>query len=179
MSRIEEAIRRSSAEFRSTVWPHFSDALGGGELLPVESVTESGFAKLLDTLAMTDAWQVVNETGMRGLATRVQWTSTAWCSWTVRYKLPSGRETEYHKLLREGPWQRPHYIIQAYVCDGQLLDAAGIQTRDLQVMLLNGWHDEPRRNPQDGTLFIPVWWKDVEARGLNVIRPARARAAVA
>lgn len=171
MNRVEEAIQRSAETFRDTVWPHLAESLGGGELIPVETVTDSGFARLLDMLGMTDAWQVVNNRGMRGLSTRVQWTQRPYRTWTVRSQLNSGRATEFHKLMQPGDWQLPHYIVQAYVHPITLecLAAAAIRTADLQTMLRNGWHEREKENPRDRNLFIPVSWLTAHIYGLEVI----------
>lgn len=167
---VKTRISQSAEAFRAIVWPHFAEPLGGGELVPVETVASSEFATLLDTLGMTDAWQVIPYRGMRALATRIQWGPKNWESWTVRCELPSGNPTEWHKLTQYGPWQLPHFVIQAYIHDGRLLGAACIQTRDLQVMLINGWHGEARRNPQDGNLFYPVFWDRAIVEGFSVIK---------
>lgn len=168
---IRQRISQSAADFREIVWPHFSTDLGGGELVPVETVTDSAFATLLDTLGMTDVWQIVEHAGMRSLATRVQWGGINWRSWSIRCQLPSGRPTEWHKLTQYGEWQLPQYIIQSYLGHrgGPLLGAAAIKTRHLQVMLVNEWHGAARRNPADGTWFYPVWWQDAEQRGFDPI----------
>lgn len=180
MSRIDAAIARSADEFRHTVWPHFSDALGGGALIPVETVTDSTFAVALDALGMTDAWQVVSGTGIRGLATRIQWGPKSWDTWTIRKRLPSGRPTEYDKLTRDSDWHLPQYVIQAYVCDGVLLGAAAIQTSDLQQILRNGWHGPERRNPRDGNTFVFIPWLAARVFGFEIIeRPARTGTEVA
>jgi hypothetical protein len=173
MNRVEAAISRSAEAFRSFVWPHLSEPLGGGDLIPVETVTESGFARALDMLAMTDAWQLVNDIGMRGLATRVQWlspTTPIWKSWTIRCQLRSGRETEIHKLLRPGDWQRPHYIIQAYVLDDQCVAVGAIKTVDLIALLQDaGYVPEIRTNGIDGNRFHVVWWNRAMAFGADIV----------
>lgn len=175
MSRIEIAIRRSAETFRDVVWPHLGENLGGGELIPVETVSDSGFARLLDTLCMTDSWQLINETGMRALATRVQWHTKSWGTWTIRSELRSGRSTEYHKLTQGGDFQLPHYIIQAYVDkqDGSFISAAAIKTSDIQIMLKNGWHGERKPNPVDGNWFLPIAWSRARYHGFTVIEVNR------
>ena len=170
---IDQAISDSARDFRDLVWPLFADELGGGQLVPVESVTQSGFAATLDMLGMTDAWQVVSPFGLRGLATRIQWGATPWDTWTIRCKLPSGRPTEWHKLTQDGAWHRPSYVIQAYVKQkgsGPVLSAACIQTVDLRELLIDGFYEGPRRNPSDGNLFVYVYWLMAELRGYQVIR---------
>lgn len=169
---VRARLNQSASDFKEIVWPYYADALGGGELVPVETVTDSSFATLLDTLGMTDVWQVLEPHGMRSLATRVQWGETNWKSWTVRCRLRSGRPTEWHKLTQYGEWQLPQFIIQAYLDKpgGTLLGAAAIKRRDLQVMLINGWHGKERPNPVDGNHFYPVWWHQAKAQGFEIIQ---------
>lgn len=171
MSTLQHRLNQSSADFQRAVWPHFADALGGGELVPVETVTDSAFATLLDTLGMTDVWQIIKPHGMRSLATRVQWGQTNWATWTVRCRLRSGRPTEFQKLTQYGEWQLPQYVIQAYIDrpGGALISAAAIKTRDLQQILINGWHDPERINPKDGNGFYPVSWLMARLKGFQIV----------
>lgn len=167
---VAESITRSAETFRDRFWPLIGPDLGGGELVPVETVTHSHFAKLLDTLGMTDAWQVKNGHGMRALATRVQWCNRSWATWTIRFQLPSGNRTEYHKLMEPGDWQRPHYVIQSYVtADG--LECAAIRGSDLRLMLENGWYEGPRPAP-GGNLFLYVPWALPTQHGIEIIHRA-------
>jgi hypothetical protein len=160
----------SAQDFRDQVWPLLRDDLGGGELVLVETVTNSPFASLLDRLGMTDAWQVVEGSGIRALATRVQWGWKDWGSWTIRTRLQSGGQTEWHKLTMLGDWHRPSYIIQAYLKQqgGPVISAACIRAIDMQLMLWNGWHGKEK--PYGGNWFVPVWWDDAVARGFKVLR---------
>lgn len=168
------ALRASARDFRDQVWPLVREHLGGGDLEPVESVTDSRFATHLDTLGMTDAWQVVSPLGLRGLATRIQWrdSSGVFPTWTVRYELPSGQPTEYHKLIADGEWHRPSFVIQAYLetRGGAVIAAACIATADLRALLLEGLHGQPLPNGRDGNLFVPVRWDIAERRGCPIWR---------
>src|SRR3989304_1287929 len=69
---VADALKASSRAFVEVVWPVVGPGIGGGELVPVETVTASGFAKDLDTLAGVDMWQVVRPEGMRPIASRMQ-----------------------------------------------------------------------------------------------------------
>jgi hypothetical protein len=170
---VERVISASALDFRELVWPRFAAALGGGSLVPVESVTDSAFAKLLDTQAGIDAWQVVGTGGLRGVASRVQWGGTCWDSWTVRTQRVSGARTERDKLIDpDFTLIRPSYHIQAYVDGrgGRLLAAACIRTNDLVRMVLGGLVGPERTNPVDGARFVPVWWDAAEQEGFQVWR---------
>lgn len=53
------------------VWPVVRERIGGGELFTVEGHVGDLMRKHLDTLAGIDGWQVMNDHGMRGLASRI------------------------------------------------------------------------------------------------------------
>lgn len=168
---VERAMSLSAAYFRSQVWPLFADRLGGGELVPVESVTDSEFAKLLDTQAGIDGWQAVSTGGVRGIASRVQ-IGTCWESWTIRSHLSSGRPTERDKLINADiTLLRPSFHIQAYTESLHLppAGAACIRTADL-IRLLMVSTDGEMTNPVDGNRFVPVWWSDAIVQGYQVWR---------
>lgn len=79
-----DALTRASAEtVRSLVWPAISAKVGGGKLIPVETVRENDFARILDTAGGVDAWQHY-ENGrvawIRGIASRVQFGKRDWSS---------------------------------------------------------------------------------------------------
>src|SRR5690606_902725 len=58
VSGVEDRIERSASALRDLVWPVISDLVGGGGLIPVETVRESDFARILDTTGGIDAWQI-------------------------------------------------------------------------------------------------------------------------
>jgi hypothetical protein len=133
-AEVAAALTRSAAAFHDVVWPAISLDLGGGALVPVESVTSAGFAKQLDVLAGVDAWQVVDESGMRPLASRVQAGWGRINTFTIRWSLPSGARTEIDKridAIRDG-YLYPAVTVQAYLdCPLQRSDAPGmIEIRD-------------------------------------------------
>ena len=133
--RVEVArdMTASAAAFKSGVWPAIAQTCGGGVIEPVESVTAEGFAKSLDVMSGIDAWQVLNGTGIRGIASRVQWgdfkDGRDWGTFTVRKSRPTGSRTEWDKIqeaegLAARGFIRCHLIVQAYFNGkkGQSLD---------------------------------------------------------
>lgn len=114
---VAAALSKSAEAFHDTVWPVIADGLGGGELVPVESVTSTAFAQDLDVLAGVDAWQVRRPDGMRPIASRVQAGWGKWETFTIRWSLLSGGRTEIDKRLdaiRLG-FLFPSLTVQAYL----------------------------------------------------------------
>lgn len=174
MSLFETQLKQSASDFQAIVWPAMQGLIEGGMLVPVESVTSSGFAEHLDQLAGVDAWQIVDGRGIRPIASRVQWCEKNWRTWTVRRRRVNSRyATEFEKLIgnsNDGTFLRPAITIQAYLDSkgGHLLGAAAIRTQYLSQMLRDGFFDNDRRNPQDGTLFVPVHWDRAKRLGYPV-----------
>jgi len=162
-------MSRSADYFRRRVWPLFVDRLGGGELVPVESVTDSYFAEVLDIQAGIDGWQLVAVGGIRGIASRVQ-VGTCWESWTIRSKTRGGGRTEIDKLLEiDSTLLRPSLHIQAYTLSYQQppTAAACIRTADLIRLLLAKDESDEKINPVDGNRFVPVWWMEAATHGFE------------
>jgi hypothetical protein len=155
----------SAFEFQRVVWPVVSRACGGGELVPVESVSEAGFAKQLDMHSGVDAWQIHTRTGLRAIASRIQWGSS-WRTFTIRKARFNGTETEYDKRLRaireNKGWLWPYLTIQAYIAlprrEGQLLSCAVARTEDVIDMIAEG---HCTRNQTWNAEFWVVHWDDL------------------
>lgn len=163
---IETSIRDSNYDFIRLVWDRIKDYCGGGEIMPVETVTKNQFAGYLDTYSGIDLWQIINGKGIRGIASRIQWGDTNWKSFTIRYKMPSGCETEYQKrtrALENKEWLFPVYTCQAYITmprrEGSLLSCAVAKTEDI-FGVLDSHPTKPLENPADGVMFLPVWWSN-------------------
>jgi len=142
---------------------------------PVEAVAEKDFKDELDLLAGIDAWQILySPSAVRGIASRVQW-GACYASFTIRTRLPSGNETEFHKRLRaiessEQGHLFPHLTIQAYLDQrqGRLIAAAAVSTKHLietaAVLVENRERLHPRpdlygfRGNADGTEFLYMHW---------------------
>lgn len=151
-----ERMSDSAFDFKRVVWPAISGWLGGGELIPVESVTDSKFASLLDQRSGIDAWHLSNEHGIRGIASRVQWTTRPFDTFTIRVRVRSGAPTELHKraaaISSNGGWLYPHLTVQAYVSErrtGRLVSVSAIPTSQLiecaQWVVANPQDDEACR----------------------------------
>jgi hypothetical protein len=194
-SIIATLLSDSARDFANVVWPLIAAAplVNGGDIRPVEAVAEKGFKDELDLLAGIDAWQVqYAPTAMRGIASRVQW-GACHHSFTIRTKLPSGMETEFHKRLRaiqskdEGHLY-PHLTIQAYLSEreGALLAAAVVKTQDLieNAAVLVDNREKIRPMPDlygfvlnpDGTEFLYMKWDYLKFKnildGANIVVPA-------
>jgi hypothetical protein len=164
----------SAADFCRVVWPTIAPWCGGGELVPVESVSATEFAKTLDILSGIDAWHVRGDGGVRGIASRVQY-GAPWASFTVRFARRSGAMTEFAKRMRaieypvEG-WLYPALTVQAYVSarsSGNLLYCCMVRTADL-FRYLADHQDDARTNRQDGNTFLVAWCSDLIAAGIRV-----------
>jgi hypothetical protein len=165
-ARVAKRLRASSSDFLSVVWPAIESACGGGFIEPVESVTESEFTKTLDILGGIDAWQVINDVGVRGIASRVQWGND-WRTFTVRKALWSGGETEWHRIQRVQPlldrgFIRAHLIVQAYLsgppgAGSDLIAAYIIRAPDLYRFCDDGYEGDvwyPQDVPGGNTMAV-------------------------
>lgn len=154
--KLEQDLKQSSKAFLELAWPKLSKKLGGGEIMPVETVTDSTFADALDQLAGIDAWQVFgNRDGIRGIASRMQ-PDRNFRTFTIRYRRMQGRETEWKKRVRAIDDKRgalfPFLTVQGYYNSAQnhLLSVAAIRTLDLfdtmrpfedDAVLYQNWRD--------------------------------------
>ena len=118
---FENDLTDSSKAFLQLVWPVMKSRLGGGDVIPVESVTDRSMAQMLDQYSGIDAWHVTGNKQMRGISSRVQFGPKNWDSFTVRYARDSGAATEYEKRKRDiesaGGYLYPQITVQAYVSD--------------------------------------------------------------
>lgn len=177
-NRVIGNLSDSAHDFKNIVWPEIQSLVGGGRLEAVEGVSNVDFALDLDLLAGIDGWQILGNRGMRGIGSRVQWAGVH-DSFTIRYSVESGVETEYAKRLRairsrasEGLIY-PHLTIQAYLDGrgGNLLSAAIVETEELfeyvaWLVETDAISDENNRkkfgirfNSQDKSEFIFVTWQ--------------------
>jgi hypothetical protein len=164
--QVAERLARSQRDFLALVWPQISHNCGGGDIIPVESVSDSGFASTLDLSAGIDAWQTLDDTTagtvLRGIASRVQWGDRAWDTFTVRRSVASGRQTEYAKRLaalnEDRGYLYPHLTVQAYI-DGDVLLSVGVaRTRQvIEAVRSDKW----RPNRADGSTFYYVAFRSV------------------
>ncbi|WP_363796694.1 hypothetical protein ABU614_15560 [Lysobacter firmicutimachus] len=176
-AQIQQALSDSASDFRDIVWPQIAalPLIQGGDIRPVEAVAEKNFRDELDLLSGIDAWQILDgRTGMRGIASRVQW-GQAHSSFTIRTRVASGQETEFHKRLRairniEEGHVYPHLTVQAYLDQrkGRLLAAAVVRTKELIELAAVRVAEREKEPPQsqhygfrpnaDGTEFLYLNW---------------------
>ncbi len=118
--KVRQDWKKSSSLFREHVIPLLTTYLQRGYVVLAEDVDERrDFAAQLDQLAGIDAWHIIPDHAMRGIASRVQ-EMESWDTFTIRWERYNGKETERHKRLRaiherhEG-WLLPHLTCHAYV----------------------------------------------------------------
>ncbi len=139
---VARDLENSATEFQRVVWPVISGWFGGGELVSIESVQNTGFMKLFDTYSGIDAWHISTGKQLRGVASRVQWIDDdqkPWDTFTVRTERDSGARTELAKRLEaikeDHGYLYPHLTVQAYCSkpcgEGELLSVAAVRTDQL------------------------------------------------
>lgn len=178
VSFTPDRLSESQRDFRNVVWPAVADLCGGGTIVAVESVAESGFQRDLDVMAGIDAWHMRDNRQMRGIASRVQRPPHRYASFTVRSSLSSGGETEASKRLDAlndaewgGGWLTPALTIQGYVDeDCQLVGAGCVQTSDLYALIEAGrkGHEYQERSAPGGNYFYVVWWSTLRLHDVCV-----------
>ena len=178
MLDVDKAIEDSSNDFVDTVWPRIKDSMGGGSIVPVETVTDSEFARALDFLAGIDAWHVLhNNLGMRGIASRVQWGERngerakgnfgewGYQTFTIRYSTANGGKTEWEKRIyaicaEPGEVLFPYITSQAYLdtVGGRFLSGAVINTQELITLAVAHTHELRPVAVRGGNQMLVIKW---------------------
>lgn len=185
-------LEASANDFLRVVWPAIGAKVGGGEIVPVESVADKGMATMLDQRSGIDAWHLSKDKQVRGIASRVQWGNTPWNSFTVRYARDSGAKTEYEKRKHDinagAGWLYPHLTIQAYVSGskgngGDLLSVAVIKTKsliDACDKILDGdvsTQDGGVRRTSNAAFIYANWdWLERSGYEIKVVNPSEVAA---
>jgi hypothetical protein len=112
----------SANAFSSLIWPVLSEIIGG-ELIHVEQITEISFAKDFDQLSGIDAWHIIKDKAIRGIASRVQECPLQfkpYNTFTIRKernnsKYPTDYEKRKKAINSNKGWLYPHLTIQAYI----------------------------------------------------------------
>jgi len=156
-------LNRSNKAFLGVVWPVIKYKCGGGEIIPVEALDDIEIADQLDMLCGIDIWQTIGGDGARGIASRVQFGTKNWETFTVRYRRDSGAKTEYVKRLEAietGRFIYPYLTSQAYVTgDGRSLIGFGVaRTVDIFDTIKQGNFIKRR---SDNAEFLAVNFDDV------------------
>lgn len=174
---LNSQLSDSARDFLNVVWPKIKELSWlDGELAPVEATTIKEWANKLDTLSGIDAWYIKKNSGLSGIASRVQWKPEQsqkypYNTFNIRYKKPSGAKTEYQKRIEainsDGELLYPYWTCHAYLCDkefGPILSMALARTVDVIEACSLGIGFE-RINPTDGTTFINVPWRKLHNEG--------------
>jgi len=181
MGDFKTDLSDSAFDFKRVVWPTLQKALGGGSYIPVEEETAKGLTQCLDIYAGIDAWHVDEENKiMRGLASRIQWCSKGWDTFTIRYKRNSGACTEYEKRIDAINGDRgalyPHLTIQAYVTErktGELINVGVVNTKDLfllasQLMTGHPYKDLWGIRETSNATFIWIHWNCIKINDIKM-----------
>lgn len=178
MSNFEKNLSDSVSDFERLVKPMLiKKQLIQGNIISIELATadkHKDLIALFDTLSGIDAWIINNKTGIQGLASRIQWGEKNWQTFTVRYKLLSGNETEYQKrlnALESGEYLYPEYAVQAYITKaktGHLLGLAIAKTLHIFGMIKAGMYWIAPPNSQNGTRFMCVSWEKMQHQGYPI-----------
>lgn len=163
----QNKLNDSNKAFINLVWPVIKNVCDGGEIKPVEIIRDNDIAKDLDVLCGIDIWQKISDKGVRGIASRVQFTNKPWNTFTVRKYRKSGHKTEYHKRLEainsNGKYIYPYLTCQAYVSLDKLhlLSCGVARTKDIfDVVEAEKYIN--RINSEDSTGFIAINFSDVK-----------------
>lgn len=184
MTLAPGAIDQSAEKFIASCWPALAPWVDGGRLEPVPA-RRDGHGQTVDRSAGVDAWQVLPDGGVRGVAVRIQWPSAG--LWRCICRDHGGgtftvREfTEYPKLRHAIDHRMyghvyPHLYCQGYAeRDGTLISAGAALTRELIDYMTNPttWalrDDLPRReHPDNGTIYVVVGWRELQRAGCTVV----------
>lgn len=134
---VARDMTRSQSSFHDLVWPCIGPHIGGGRVISMENSGDNELRSLFDITSGIDAWQILTDGGMYGIASRVQPIGKDWSTFTVRHSRDSGVKTEWEKL-RAAVYAKdsrvyPKWFIQAYTSKDHttLLSCAAVMTAEL------------------------------------------------
>jgi hypothetical protein len=168
-SDVRANMAWSAALFAAQVWPLCRDHVLGGELMQMEGRADAELARILDSMAGIDGWQI-GTCGVRGIASRIQ-VGKNWRSFTIRLSVNSGARTEYEKRLAAiescDGWMYPALTIQAYSQSraGPIIEAGIAYTRDVIGYISAGYH---YTKPVHNATFAVCDWATMLQRGYQV-----------
>ncbi len=162
----KDDLEWSARVFTQQIWPIMRLVYHDSELIHIETIKDSELAKKFDQLSGIDAWQIHNDTNIRGIASRVQkppkWSSNGYPynTFTIRKSRDTGTKTEYEKRLyainSSDGWIYPYLTVQAYVnAKGRLLSFATARTVEVIQAITEGRCLENRTNNAE---FYAVEW---------------------
>ena len=160
MTAIERSIKKSSQSFLSVVWPVLQEVIDG-DVMPIEGVIDSTLSGLIDMQTGIDVFHIHNS-GIRGLASRVQPYGKSWDMFTVRRDKSGNNNTEYQKrkyAIETGNSLYPQLTSHAYLSQDsmELISVALAYTEDIIKMIDNDMHQDIKRAGNE-TFFCVGWW---------------------
>ena len=160
MSDNWQADLKTSGElFRRLVWPVVRRWCGDGRIIHVEALKDNDIARSLDVHAGIDVWQIVDGSGARGIASRVQAGKFySFRTFTIRKDRQSGALTEWQKrveAVRSGRWTYPILMCHAYADDDILYGVAMARTIDVVRAIDEGKGGE--RATGNATFYYVPW----------------------
>ena len=145
---VARDLSDSAFDMQRLVWPAIASWCGAGEFYPVESKADVSLAQDLDILAGIDGFQKRYKQGViRGIASRIQWGTKDWGTFTIRLARKSGNDTEVKKRLfalahRDEGYLYPAITVQAYITErrvGSLVSVAVAHTKELIPWAYQTW----------------------------------------
>jgi len=167
---FEIDMKWSSKLFIESVWPMLPAVVGKGDLMQMEGRPDRELALALDMRSGIDAWQLMANGQMRGIAARVQ-KAKDWSTFTIRLARDSGAKTEFAKRYeaihsRQG-FVYPHLTIHAYAKTetGPVTSVGVCRTSDVIEFITRELHKV--RKASNAT-FATCHWVDMRLAGYRV-----------
>lgn len=168
---FKQDAARSIRAFQKFVAPALM-RFGARKILPTE-YHQDGLARTLDLIAGVDGLIVDRDNLVFGYASRVQFGSKNYKSFTIRRSRPSGEPTELDKLIANaGMAIQPYYHIQAFVDETEQRAVVGIG-ETWQTVEFIGRHPEKWRTTSTGETFYIVPWSEVDDVRVFVVEDGR------
>ena len=175
---IESEITRSQYVFTAVVWPCLTDFFQNSELLAVESIVDSQLTRWLDRAAGIDNWMLTGDL-LSGIASRIQYGSHIYRTFTLRKSKTNGATTEYSKRSQAiaNDSLYPKWTIQAYVNNDELVAAAAVRTRHL-IERCDMYPEQIKTNWSDGTQFLWIGWDQCDEDQIHIVEPRQLQHAL-
>jgi len=173
---VEVEMRKSNQIFFNIVLPQIKNILKGN-IYSIECSNKDGVKEKLDMEAGFDFILSQPNKCINGIANRVQYIKPGknpFNTFTVRYKLESGRPTEYQKrkYAIKHECLYPKYTIQSYVEKGtnKLLSCSIARTKDIIDFIDKGFSIDGKtgKNQLDNTEFKIIPWSKLFFTGYPI-----------
>jgi len=178
---VKVDLSDSAYDFMNTVYPKLVELnFISGEIISVEGNANDYLKALLDKQASIDVLLVKTNTGVIGIASRVQWYEPTkprgfpFNSFTIRMHRATGARTEYEKLTNalsaNGKYFYPYYTCQSYITErrtGELVSLAIAKTEDI-YRIINLGYSKSMVNSFDNNTFEVVYWDVMQSHKCDI-----------